>query len=137
MARVSDAVELGFVASLSRPGGNLTGISILAPELSGKLIELAKESIPRASRVAVLAYLASPNWKLYFKQMDGTARSLGVQLLAFQLRAPDEIESTFDTARSKRAAVEQPMKFELVINLKTAKLIGLTIPQMCWRERIR
>jgi putative ABC transport system substrate-binding protein len=87
MARVSDAVELGFVASLSRPGGNLTGISILAPELSGKLIELAKESIPRASRVAVLAYLASPNWKLYFKQMDGTARSLGVQLLAFQLRA--------------------------------------------------
>jgi len=203
MMGVSDAVELGFVASLARPGGNITGISILAPELSGKLLELAKEAIPKASRVAVLAYSSSPNWKLYFKHMDGTARSLGVQLLAFQIRGPDELESVFDTARSKRAdalvvtssgflalyrericelaaqsrlpaiasspvvgawaergcllaygpssgesyrrvatyvdkilkgakpaelPVEQPMKFELVIHLKTAKQIGLTIP---------
>ena len=199
MTGVSDAVELGFVASLARPGGNITGISVLAPELSGKLLELAKEAIPKASRVAVLAYSTSPNWKLYFKHMDGTARSLGVQLLAFQVREPDEIESALDTARSKRAdalvvpssgflslyrericdlaaqsrlpaiassgawaeqgcllaygpspvgfgraatyvdkilrgakpsdlPVEQPMKFELVINLKTAKQIGLTIP---------
>jgi putative tryptophan/tyrosine transport system substrate-binding protein len=199
MPGVSDAVELGFVASLARPGGNITGISVLAPELSGKLLELAKEAIPKASRVAVLAY-SGLNWKLYFKQMDGTARSLGVQLLAFQVREPDEIESAFDAARSKRAdalvvpssgflslyrericelaaqsrlpaiaspgawaeqgcllaygptsfetyrraatyvdkilkgakpaelPVEQPMKFELVINLKTAKQIGLTIP---------
>jgi putative tryptophan/tyrosine transport system substrate-binding protein len=197
---VSDAVELGFVASLARPGGNITGISILAPELSGKLLELAKETLPKASRMAVLAYSASPNWKIYFKEMDGAARSLGVQLLAFQVGTPDEIESAFDAARSKRAdalvipssgflslyrericelaaqirlpaiaspgawaeegcllaygpiaaesyrraaiyvdkilkgrkpaelPVEQPMKFELVINLKTAKQIGLTIP---------
>jgi putative ABC transport system substrate-binding protein len=197
---VSDAVELGFVASLARPGGNITGISILAPELSGKLLELAKEAIPKASRMAVLAYSASPNWKIYFKEMDGAARSLGVQLLAFQVGAPDEIESAFDAARSKRAdalvipssgflslyrericelaaqsrlpaiaspgawaeqgcllaygptsfetyrraavyvdkilkgakpaelPVEQPMKFELVINLKTAKQIGIIIP---------
>jgi len=200
MTGVSDAVELGFVASLARPGGNITGISSLAPELSGKLLELAKEAIPKASRVAVLAYSASPNWKLYFKQMDGAAQSLGVQLLAFQVRAPDELESAFDTARSKRAdaviipgsgflnlhrkrivelaaqrqlpaiamggtwaeqgcllaygpstaessrraatyvdkilkgakpadlPVEQPTKFEFVVNLKTAKQIGLTIP---------
>jgi putative ABC transport system substrate-binding protein len=200
MTGVSDAVELGFVASLARPGGNITGLSALAPELSGKLLELAKEAIPKASRMAVLAYSASPNWKLYFKEMDGTARSLGVQLLAFQVREPDEIESAFDAARSKRAdalvipssgflslyrericelaaqsrlpaiaspgawaeqgcllaygptsfetyrraavyvdkilkgakpaelPVEQPMKFELVINLKTAKQIGVKIP---------
>ena len=200
MARVSDAVELGFVASLARPGGNITGISILAPELSGKLLELAKESVPKASRVAVLGYSAGPNWKLYFKQMEGTARSLGVQLSAVQLSAPDEIESAFNTARNKRAdaliipssgflslyrkriielaaqsrlpaiasegnwaeqgcllaygpstaesyrraavyvdkilkgakpaelPVEQPMKFEFIVNLKTAKQIGLTIP---------
>ncbi|HSE90775.1 MAG TPA: ABC transporter substrate-binding protein [Candidatus Binatia bacterium] len=201
MTRVSDAVELGFVASLARPGGNITGISILAPELSGKLLELAKETIPKASRGTGLAYSASPNWELYFKQMDSAARSLGVQLLAFQVGAPDELESVFHTARNKRAdalvvpssgflslyrericglaaqsrlpaiaspgawaeqgcllaygptaaefylraavyvdkilkgrkpaelPVEQPMKFELVINLKTAKQIGLTIPQ--------
>jgi putative ABC transport system substrate-binding protein len=200
MTRVSDAVDLGFVASLARPGGNITGISILAPELSAKLIELAKETIPKASRVAVLANPSGLNWKLYFKQMDGTARSLGVQLLAVQLRKPDEIESAFNTARSKRAdaliippsgfltrhrkriielaaqsrlpaigsnatwaeegcllaygpsiaesyrraavyvdkilkgtkpaelPVEQPMKFEFVVNLKVAKQIGLTIP---------
>jgi putative ABC transport system substrate-binding protein len=199
MGGVSDAVELGFVASLARPGGNITGTSVLAPELSGKLLELAKEAIPKASRVAVLAY-SGRNWKLYFKHMDGTARSLGVQLLAFQVRGPDEIESAFDTARSKRAdaliipssgflslyrerivelaaqsrlpaiastgtwaeqgcllaygpssaesyrraatyvdkilkgakpadlPVEQPMKFEFIINLKTAKQIGVTIP---------
>ena len=201
MAGVSDAVELGFVASLARPGGNITGTSVLAPELSGKLLELTKEAIPKASRMAVLAYSSSPNWKLYFKQMEGPARSLGVQLLAFQLGAPDEIDSVFGTLRSKRAEaviipasgflflyrkritelaaqsrlpaissnapwaeegyllaygpisgessrraamyvdkilkgakpaelpVEQPTKFELVINLKTAKQIGLTIPQ--------
>jgi putative tryptophan/tyrosine transport system substrate-binding protein len=200
MAGVSDAVELGFVASLARPGGNITGTSSLAPELSGKLLELTKEAIPKTSRVGVLAYSSSPNWKLYFKQMDGPARSLGVQLLNFQLSGPDEIESVFDTLRSKRAdaviipgsgflslyrkrivelaaqsrlpaigsnapwaeqgcllaygpistessrraaiyvdkilkgakpadlPVEQPTKFELVINLKTAKQIGLTIP---------
>src|SRR5436309_1883515 len=103
MTGVSDAVELGFVASLARPGGNITGTSILAPELSGKLVELTKEAIPKASRMAVLAYSSSPNWKLYFKQMEGPARSLGVQLLAFQLGAPDEIDSVFGTLRSKRA----------------------------------
>ena len=201
MAGVSDAVELGFVASLARPGGNITGTSILAPELSGKLVELTKEAIPKASRMAVLAYSSSPNWKLYFKQMDGPARSLGVQLLAFQLGEPDEIDSVFGTLRSKRAEaviipasaflslyrkritelatqsrlpaigsnapwaeegcllaygprsgdgfrraayyvdkilkgvkpadlpVEQPTKFELIINLKTAKQLNLTIPQ--------
>src|SRR5215475_15594628 len=73
MARVSDAVELGFVASLARPSGNITGISILAPELSAKLLELAKETVPKASQVAVFGYSAGPNWKLYFNQMDGTA----------------------------------------------------------------
>jgi len=199
MARVSDAVELGFVASLARPGGNITGISILAPELSGKLLELAKEAIPKASRIAVLAY-SGRNWELYFKQIDGAARSLGVQLLAFRVSAPGELENAFNAVTSKRAdalvlpssgflslyrkrivelaaqnrlpaiasegtwaeegcllsygpstaesyrraavyvdkilkgtrpadlPVEQPTKFEFVINLKTAKQLGLIIP---------
>jgi putative ABC transport system substrate-binding protein len=179
----------------------------------GKLLELAKEAVPKASRVAVLAYWASPNWKLYFKQMDGTARALGVQLFVVQLPGPDEIESAFKTARSKRAdaviipssgflslyrericelaaqsrlpsiasspgveawiergcliaygpssaessrraaiyvdkilkgakpadlPVEQPTKFELLISLKTAKQIGLTIPPnvLAWADKV-
>ena len=70
MTDVSDAVGLGFVASLARPGGNITGLSVLAPELSGKQLELAKETIPKASRMAVLTNSSSPNWKLNIKEMD-------------------------------------------------------------------
>jgi putative ABC transport system substrate-binding protein len=200
MTGVSDAVGLGFVTSLARPGGNITGLSNLAPELSGKLLELAKEAIPSASRIAAFAYSASPNWKLYSKYIEATAQSLGVRLLVFHIHEPDEISKSFDDAMSQRAdalvipssaflalyrktiirlatenrlpaiaystawadegclltygasvadfnrraaiyvnkilkgakpneiPIERPTKFELAINLKTAKQIGLTIP---------
>jgi len=200
MTNVNDAVGLGLVASLARPGGNTTGISSLTPELSGKMIELAKETIPNASRVATLANPSGLNWKLNRKEMEGAARSLGVQLLALEMRGPDDLESAFEAVRKKRAnilvlpaagaqslyrkriielaaqsrlpvigssatwaeegcllaygpstaefyrraaiyvdkilkgakpadlPVERPIKFELVVNLKTAKQIGLTIP---------
>jgi putative ABC transport system substrate-binding protein len=201
MANVNDAVGLGLVASLARPGGNTTGISSLTPELSGKMVELAKETIPKASRVAVLTNPSGPNWKLNVKEMDPAARSLGVQLSALEIQGPEDLESAFDIARKKRVdalilpasgflslyikriielaaqgrlpaiagnaswaeegcllaygpstaefyrraatyvdkilkgakpadlPVERPMKFELVINLKAAKQLGLTIPQ--------
>jgi putative ABC transport system substrate-binding protein len=200
MTNANDAVGLGLVASLARPGGNTTGISSLTPELSGKMIELAKEIIPKASRVATLTNTSGLNWKLNFKEMEGAARSLGVQLLALEMRGPDDLESAFAAARKKRAdalilpasgllalyrkrivdlaaqsrlpaicsgapwaeegcllaygpsvaefyrraatyvdkilkgakpgdlPVERPTKFELVINLQTAKQIGLIIP---------
>jgi putative ABC transport system substrate-binding protein len=200
MANVNDAVGLGLVASLSHPGGNTTGISSLTPELSGKMIELTKETIPKASRVATLANLSGPNWKLNRKDMEEAARSLGMQLLALEIREPADLESAIEQATQKRAdalilptsgflslyrkrvlraaaqhglpvignaptwaeeggllgygpsiaefyrrtamyvdkilkgakpadlAVERPTKFELVINLKTANQIGLTIP---------
>jgi len=103
MANVNDAVELGLVASLAHPGGNTTGISSLTPELSGKMVELAKETIPKASQVATLANPCGLNWKLNRKVMEGAARSLGMQLLAIEIRGPDDLESAFELARKKRA----------------------------------
>src|SRR5215472_6442301 len=106
MANVNDAVGLGLVASLAHPGGNTTGSSNLAPELTGKMIELTKETIPKASQVATLANpsgLNSLNWKLNRKVMEDAARSLGMQLLAIEIRGPDDLESAFELARKKRA----------------------------------
>jgi putative tryptophan/tyrosine transport system substrate-binding protein len=200
MANVNDAVGLGLVASLAHPGGNTTGTSNLAPELSGKMVELTKETIPKASQVATLANPSGLNWKLNRKVMEDAARSLGMQLLAIEIRGPEDLESAFELARKKRAEaiilpasgffalyrqrilelaaqsrlpaigstarwaeegcliaygpsiaesyrraatyvdkilkgakpanlpVERPTKFEFVINLKTAKQLGLAIP---------
>ncbi len=201
MTSSSDPVGTGFVASLARPGGNITGLSLLSPELSGKRLELLKEVVPQVSRVAVLWDPDDPPAKLSLKETEDAAKALGVQLQILETRDPSDFESAFRTAiRARvralvlvtapimnthakqigelavknslpsisyareypeagglmsygtnfadlyyRAAtyvdkilkgakpadlpVEQPMKFELVINLKTAKQIGLTIPQ--------
>ena len=195
MANVNDPVALGFVASLARPGGNITGLSNLSPEIGGKQLELLKEAIPKTSRVAVLGRIT-----VNVKEMEFAARSLGLQLEVLEVSGPDDIESAFDAAKGKRAnallvpassvlaahrkrisdlaaqnrlpavcfapvwaedgcllaygpntsefyrraatyvdkilkgakpadlPVEQPTKFEFVINLKTDKQIGLTIP---------
>jgi putative ABC transport system substrate-binding protein len=203
MTVASDPVATGFVASLSRPGGNITGLSNLgSPEFVGKGLQLLQEVVPTLSRVAVL-------WDSGFQgirhQLSGTkaaAQALGVQLQLVEVRSPDELEGAFaaatrnragaayifgstmtfhnrtrigelavthrlpalcgairewaqagclitfgpsSTAQMGRAAyfvdrilkgakpadlpVEQPTKFELVINLNTAKALGLTIPQ--------
>ena len=195
MANVNDPIALGFVASLAHPGGNITGLSNLSPEIGGKQLELLKEAVPKTSRVAVLGRIT-----VNLKDMEVAARPLGLQLEVFEVRGPDDIDSAFDAAKRKHAnallvpassllaahrkrvndlaahnrlpaicfapvwaedgcllaygpntaefyrraatyvdkilkgakpadlPVEQPMKFELVINLKTAKQIGLTIP---------
>jgi putative ABC transport system substrate-binding protein len=199
MAHVNDPIALGLVASLAHPGGNITGISNLSPELSGKRLELLKEVIPKVYRVAVLAYRGAA-MQTSIRETEAAAQSLRLQLQLLEVKAPDEIESAFDAAKKQRAdalvqiqaaflephqqriidlaakyrlpvmyndrdnveagglisygpdradmnrrvaaivdkilkgrkptdiPVEQPMKFEFVINLKTAKQIGLTIP---------
>ena len=199
MAQDIDPVGNGFVASLARPGGNITGLSNYAPELSGKRIELLKEIAPKTSRVAVVGGLAlTPNAQT-LKEVELAAAALGVKLQHFDVRDLSSVESAFRAAStssdavvvlpssvlishpkqvaqfalktrlpaiyyaaefaeaggllsyapnfadlSRRAAtyvdkilkggkpadipVEQPTKFELVINLKTAKQIGLTVP---------
>jgi putative ABC transport system substrate-binding protein len=196
----SDPVGSGFVASLARPGGNITGLSTLAPEISGKLVELLKEIVPRLSRVAVLGTSTTPGYAPVLKEMELAAGALKVKLQNLDVLSPKDIETAYRAASKGRAQavlvrggpvltsqrtqvvelavksrlpaiynvaefveagglmtysvsmtdlyrraatyvdkilkgakpadlpVEQPTKFELIINLKAAKQIGLTIP---------
>jgi putative ABC transport system substrate-binding protein len=200
MAHGSDPVALGYVASLARPGGNITGLTHLAPELGGKRLELLKDVIARLSRVAVLTDPGTGGHGPQIKELEVAAPVLGLQLRAMEVRAPNELESAFSAMTTWRAGafiglqqptldrlrerivdlaakhrlpgmypndeyvksgglmsyatdiiamfrhaavyvdkilkgakpaelpVEQPTKFELVINLRAAKQIGLTIP---------
>jgi len=195
---VSDPVASGFVASLARPGGNITGLTNMSSDLSGKQLELLKESVPDATRVSLLFNSSNPSTPLLLKETEAAARSLQVQLQLHDARDPKDLDSLFlamsrehasavlvlaqpitfhrriadlaiqgrlpsiywaqgfpdvgglmsygpsSTDLHRRAAtyvdkilkgvkpadlpVEQPKKFELAINLKTAKQIGLTIP---------
>jgi ABC-type uncharacterized transport system substrate-binding protein len=200
MTQDPDPVGNGFVASLARPGGNITGLSTLAPEISGKQVELLKEIVPRLSRVAVFGTSTIPGYAQRLKETELAAGAFGVQLQYLDILGPKDIESAFRAASKGRAdavlalgspvfilqriqiadlavksrlpaiydrrefvedgglisyatsftdlshraatyvdkilkgakpgdlPVQQPTKFELVINLKTAKQIGLTIP---------
>jgi ABC-type uncharacterized transport system substrate-binding protein len=204
MMQVGDPVGSGFVASLARPGGNITGLSGLAPELSGKRLELLKEVVPKLSRVAVFGTSISPDNAQSLREVELAARELKVQLQYLDIRDardPKDIETAFRAATKGRAEavlimlapavasanrtqlvdlavksrlpviysgrafvdagglmaygvsvedldrraatyvdkilkgakpadlpVEQPQKFEFIINLKAAKQIGLTIP---------
>ena len=199
MAHGGDPVAQGFVASLARPGGNVTGVANLSAELSGKRLEFLKDVSPKLFRVAVLWNPDAPGPSLGFKELEGAAKSIDVPLESLRVRDPKEFEATFKKAKERasgliviqdvmtvnhikeivklaadyripaiytesewteagglmsygpsfydlerRAAiyvdkilrdakpahlpVEQPTKFELVINVKTAKQIGLTIP---------
>jgi putative ABC transport system substrate-binding protein len=198
MTSSTDPVGTGLVASLARPGGNVTGLTSVTGELGGKLVELLKEVVPRLARVAIL-HPGDPPDDIFVKQAEAPARALGAQLIPVVVRGPDDFEGAFramtkeraqalvmrlpgngysahfkrvaeltvknhlpsnspsitwadagglmsygSASRYRRAAtyvdkilkgakpaelpVEQPMKFELTINLKTAKQIGLTIP---------
>jgi len=201
MAQDIDPVGNGFVAALARPGGNITGLSTLAPEISGKRLELLKEIIPKLSRVTVLGTSTQPGNTQQLKETQLTAEALGVRLQYLDILSPTNIEPAFRESSKGRAdavimmvagavaadhrtqifelavksrlptmypqntyvsagglmsygvsfpeldrraatyvdkilkgakpadlPVEQPTKFEFVINLKTGKQIGVTIP---------
>ena len=200
MAQDTDPVGNGFVASLARPGGNITGLSTLAPEISGKQLELLKEIISRLSRVAVIGTSTNPGNAQGLREVELAAGAFGVKLQYLDVLSPKDIETAFRAASKGRAdavlvlnspvlnshrtqvadlavknrlpavyaqpefmdagglmyygasytdlfrraatyvdkilkgakpadlPVEQPTKFEFIINLKAAKQIGLTIP---------
>jgi putative tryptophan/tyrosine transport system substrate-binding protein len=200
MMTSGDPVGAGFVANLARPGGNVTGLSFLGEELSGKLLQLLKEAMPKVSRVAVLWNPTNGAHSGYWKDLRTAAQTFGIELQSLELRRPDELDRTLAqptrghadallmlldpifTANARRIAdiaiknrlptiyglrrladagglmaygpstaegvrllasyvdkilkgakpadlpVEQLTIFELVINLKTAKALGLTIP---------
>ncbi|MGZ8443047.1 MAG: ABC transporter substrate-binding protein [Candidatus Binatia bacterium] len=200
MAQDNDPVATGIVARLARPGGNITGLSTLAPEISGKQLELLKEIVPKLSRVAVLGTSTIPSQVQTLREVDLAAGALKVKIQYLDVLDPNAIETAFQNATKRRAdallvlqsavmnpqrekvadlaaknrlpaiyfqsqymevgglmyygpntadlfrraatyvdkilkgrtpadlPVEQPIKFEFIVNLKAAKQIGLTIP---------
>jgi putative tryptophan/tyrosine transport system substrate-binding protein len=199
IASAGDPVGSGLVSSLAQPGGNITGLSLMAPDLDGKRLELLKEAFPKVARVAFLWQPGGARGNLALTEMEAAAKALGLKLLSLEVRSLDDFEGAFARAKKERAQalitttgtlintqqrqvldfaaknrlpaiyaysefveagglmsyapnyadlwrraadfvdkilkgtkpadipVEQPTKFELVINLKTAKQIGLTL----------
>jgi putative ABC transport system substrate-binding protein len=102
MAYDSDPVGNGFVASLARPGGNITGLSNLAPEISGKQLELPRELVPRLARVAVLGTW-NPLYASRLQEIERVAGAFKVQVQYLDVRSPEDMERTFQEARAGRA----------------------------------
>jgi len=196
-----DMVETGIVKSLQRPGGNVTGLSKLTPELAPKRLSLLKQTVPAISRVAVLWNPGYSDFKADWRELKGAAQRIGVTLNSFEFRRPDELDTAFDTMRQQHfdalitfsdfvtyvyasrvaelssatrlpamyafrevpdagglmsygpslgdmwrrsadyvvrilkgakpadIAIEQAARFEFVVNLKTAKALGITVPR--------
>ena len=102
-AQDGDPVASGFVASLARPGGNITGLSNLSPELSGKRLEFLKEIVPKLSRVAAIGGSNEPNNAQILKELELAAGALKVKLQTLDVRSPADIETAFQAAAKGRA----------------------------------
>ena len=126
-AQDTDPIGNGFVASLARPGGNITGLSRLAPELSGKQMELLKEIVPRLSRVAVFATLTSPGYSQALKEIELAAKALGVKLQYFDVQDPKDIEPTFRAAGKARADAALSLVWGNIASPHRKKIVELAI----------
>ena len=124
MALVTDPVASGLVASLARPGGNITGLSNLAQDLDGKRLELLKETVPTLTRVAFMWDPASPGLAHRFKEAQAAAQVLGIMLQSLEVRNSKELESAFETAERERAgALLVPTP---IINNQRRRFVDLT-----------
>src|SRR5262245_51849848 len=99
MTAAGDPLGSGLVASLARPGGNVTGMSLMAPDLGGKRLELLKEVLPRLSRVAVLWNAANPYSALVFKETQTGGQILGIEVQSLEVRDPDDFDGIFEKVR--------------------------------------
>src|SRR5262245_59914184 len=100
---VADPVASGLVASLARPGGNITGLTILAPELSGKRLELLKEAVPNATRVGFQWNSANPGLTPAWREAQAAAQALGLQLQSLEVRSSENFDAAFEAALRGRA----------------------------------
>jgi putative tryptophan/tyrosine transport system substrate-binding protein len=122
----NDPVGNGFVASLARPGGNITGLSALSPEISGKQVELLKEVVPRLSRVAVLGSSTTPGNAQSLKETELAAGALAVKLQYLDVRDPEDIETAFREASKGRAQAVLVLTSAVVASHRT-QIINLAV----------
>ena len=116
MTQDSDPVGNGFVASLARPGGNITGLSNLAQELSGKRLELLKEVVPKLSRVAVLGMSTNPGNSQSLRETELAAGAFGVQIQYLDIRDSKDIETALRSASKGRADAVLVLNFPVVVS---------------------
>jgi len=132
-----DPVGSGFVASLARPGGNITGLSILSPELSGKQLELLKETVTKLSRVAVLGNSTSPGNAQALREMDLAAGALGVKLQYLDVLSPKDIETAIRAASKGRAEAVLVLPSPVLPSQRT-QIVDLAaksrLPAIYWRS---
>jgi putative ABC transport system substrate-binding protein len=116
MTSAGDPLGSGLVASLAKPGGNVTGLSLMAPELAGKRLELLKEIIPGLTRIAVLWNAANPYSANVFDQTKLAAEKLGVEVQSLRIRSPNDLDGALEEALRQNAAaliaVEDPLTFD-------------------------
>ncbi len=103
MSLVNDPVGSGLVASLARPGGNVTGLTIMSPDLVGKHLQLLKEMVPKVSRIALLRHPDNPASAAQLREAEAAAQALGVRLQTLEARGPQEIDSAFAAMTRERA----------------------------------
>jgi len=113
MTAAGDPLGSGLVASLARPGGNVTGMSLMVPDLGGKRLELLKELLPRLARVAVLWNAANPYPAIVFKETQAAGRTLGIEVQSLEARSLDDFDGAFEAAIKQRPdaliTVEDPL----------------------------
>jgi putative tryptophan/tyrosine transport system substrate-binding protein len=105
LAGVNDPVDSGLVSSLSRPGGNITGVSLMSVDLVSKRVQLLKEVVPRLSRFAVLGHPAHPSYTAQIRAAEAAAKALGIQLEIINVSGPNDFEAAFKVARRGEALV--------------------------------
>ena len=125
MAVSNDPVASGFVASLNRPGGNITGTSLLAPDLAGRRLQLLTEMVPGLAHVAVLMNPSNPSHALLLKQTQAAAQSLSVELQVVEVAAPDKLDGAFAAITAARAGALIVLADALFFG-QTPRLVGFT-----------